>query len=122
MLLSGPAGFGKTTLAHVVARQAGYDVMEINARYVLSSVPVHETIPHIFNSDSRSGQVIDDRIRPTLESGSAVGSKKPVCVVIDEIDGATGAGDNVGFSLLCFGRWDPKQFSRRRLSYISLFR
>ncbi|KAI5124305.1 hypothetical protein M0805_008913 [Coniferiporia weirii] len=76
LLLSGPAGYGKTTLAHVAARQAGYEVLEINA------------------SDSRSGQIIDDRIRPVLESGSAVGSKKPVCVIIDEIDGATGAGDN----------------------------
>ncbi|EJD53229.1 P-loop containing nucleoside triphosphate hydrolase protein [Auricularia subglabra TFB-10046 SS5] len=78
LLLSGPPGLGKTTLAHVVARQAGYNVLEINA------------------SDARTGSVIDDRVRPALESGSAVGSKKPVLVVIDEIDGATGAGDNSG--------------------------
>jgi replication-associated recombination protein RarA len=32
LLLSGPPGLGKTTLAYVVARQAGYEVMEINAR------------------------------------------------------------------------------------------
>ncbi|KAF9036642.1 hypothetical protein BJ165DRAFT_1504858 [Panaeolus papilionaceus] len=76
MLLSGPPGFGKTTLAHVIARQAGYEVMEINA------------------SDARSGQVVDDRIRPTLESGFAIGSTKPVLLVIDEIDGATGAGES----------------------------
>jgi hypothetical protein len=44
-------------------------------------------------SDARSGQVVDERIRPALESGYAVGSSKPVLVVIDEIDGAT--GDNV---------------------------
>ncbi|KAL1746335.1 P-loop containing nucleoside triphosphate hydrolase protein [Schizophyllum fasciatum] len=76
LLMSGPPGLGKTTLAHVVARHAGYEVMEINA------------------SDARSGTEVEDRIRPALESGSAVGSKKPVLLVIDEIDGATGAGDN----------------------------
>ncbi|CAA7271466.1 unnamed protein product [Cyclocybe aegerita] len=76
LLLSGPPGFGKTTLAHVLARQAGYEVMEINA------------------SDARSGAVVEDRIRPTLEAGSKVGSSKPVLLVIDEIDGATGAGDS----------------------------
>ncbi|KAJ7905842.1 hypothetical protein B0H14DRAFT_2661855 [Mycena olivaceomarginata] len=66
LLLSGPPG---------LARQAGYEVMEINA------------------SDARSGSVIDDRIRPALESGCAVGSTKPVLLIIDEIDGATGAGE-----------------------------
>ncbi|KAF9484666.1 P-loop containing nucleoside triphosphate hydrolase protein [Pholiota conissans] len=76
LLLSGPPGLGKTTLAHVVAQQAGYEVMEINA------------------SDARTGSIIDDRIRPALESGSAIGSTKPVLLVIDEVDGATGAGDS----------------------------
>ncbi|KAF8556305.1 hypothetical protein OG21DRAFT_1409344, partial [Imleria badia] len=69
-------GLGKTTLAHVIAAQAGYEVVEINA------------------SDTRSAQSVDDRVRPILESGSAVGSTKPVLLIIDEIDGATG-GDNV---------------------------
>ncbi|KAE9385281.1 hypothetical protein BT96DRAFT_1007197 [Gymnopus androsaceus JB14] len=74
LLLSGPPGLGKTTLAHVIAKQAGYEVMEINA------------------SDARSGQIVDDRIRPMLETGYTVKSSKPVLVIIDEIDGATGAG------------------------------
>ncbi|KIK59483.1 hypothetical protein GYMLUDRAFT_227055 [Collybiopsis luxurians FD-317 M1] len=76
LLMSGPPGLGKTTLAHVIAKQAGYEAMEINA------------------SDARSGQIVDDRIRPTLEMGYTVKSSKPVLLVIDEIDGATGAGDN----------------------------
>ena len=49
----------------------------------------------VIYSDARSGTVVDDRIRPALESGAAIGSSKPVLVVIDEIDGATGAGDTV---------------------------
>ncbi|KAG8905214.1 hypothetical protein FRB99_000483 [Tulasnella sp. 403] len=72
LLLSGPPGLGKTTLAHVVASQAGYSVLEINA------------------SDARTGNVIDERIKPALETGKALGKKRPVLVIVDEVDGATG--------------------------------
>ena len=34
LLLAGPPGLGKTTLAQVVAHHAGYNVVEINARFV----------------------------------------------------------------------------------------
>jgi len=50
---------------------------------------------NLIGSDSRSAGTIEDRIRPALESGSKVGSKRPVLVVIDEIDGATGGNDHV---------------------------
>jgi chromosome transmission fidelity protein 18 len=88
---------GKTTLAHVVASQAGYNVFEINARCVPSSPELNSTLRTLF-SDARSGQVVEERIRPALESGYAVGSSKPVLIVIDEIDGAT--GDNVSTNVL----------------------
>jgi chromosome transmission fidelity protein 18 len=32
VMLCGPPGLGKTTLAHVIAQHAGYNVVEINAR------------------------------------------------------------------------------------------
>ncbi|KAM0749881.1 P-loop containing nucleoside triphosphate hydrolase protein [Meredithblackwellia eburnea MCA 4105] len=80
LLLSGPPGLGKTTLAYVLARQAGYQVFEVNA------------------SDERAGNVVETRIRPALESRAlsmdgGMAGNKPTCVVIDEIDGASGGGD-----------------------------
>lgn len=47
-------------------------------------------------SDARSAQVVDERIRPAVESGSRICSAKPTLVVIDEIDGAT-SGEHVGY-------------------------
>lgn len=82
LLLCGPPGLGKTTLAYVLARQAGYQVLEVNA------------------SDDRSGKIVEDRIRNALESRALTGTgglegSRPTCVVIDEIDGAGGGGETV---------------------------
>lgn len=74
LLISGPPGLGKTTLAHVVAAQAGYRVYELNA------------------SDARTAADVEQRVRVALESDSLRGGGRPTLVVIDEIDGATGGG------------------------------
>ena len=86
MLLTGPPGLGKTTLAHVCARQAGYEVVEINA------------------SDERSGDVVKGRIRDIVGTENVKGvntrsdtgivrkAGRPVCVVVDEVDGVVGGG------------------------------
>ncbi|RDA86815.1 hypothetical protein CP532_6377 [Ophiocordyceps camponoti-leonardi (nom. inval.)] len=88
LLLTGPPGLGKTTLAHVCARQAGYEVMEINA------------------SDDRSRDVVKDRIRTSLgtQSVKTVSNAtkttqrpaKPLCVVVDEVDGVTSGSGTSG--------------------------
>ncbi|KAM0156000.1 hypothetical protein ACHAPG_005509 [Botrytis cinerea] len=91
LLLTGPPGLGKTTLAHVCARQAGYEVMEINA------------------SDERSRDVVKGRIRTSVgtenvKTGSTVTSKSghvsknahPLCVVVDEVDGVVGGSGGSG--------------------------
>src|SRR3569833_2172151 len=95
LLLTGAPGLGKTTLAHVCARQAGYEVLEINA------------------SDDRSRDVVKGRIRTTLgtesvktvehakpQSGKQPKVARPVCVVVDEVDGVisnSGASGEGGF-------------------------
>lgn len=78
LLISGAPGLGKTTLAHVLAKAAGYGVYELNA------------------SDSRSAGSVTDTIKMALESASLKDSR-PTCLVVDEIDGATGGGLTGGF-------------------------
>ncbi|CAO1634597.1 unnamed protein product [Parajaminaea phylloscopi] len=75
LLVSGAPGLGKTTLAHVLARAAGYGVYELNA------------------SDARTSGAVTDTIRMALES-SSLRDSRPTCLVIDEIDGATGGGSH----------------------------
>ncbi|VDL65117.1 unnamed protein product [Nippostrongylus brasiliensis] len=71
VLLSGPAGMGKTTLANVVARQAGYAVVELNASDA-RNVPDFE---RALEGAVRTARTLDERARPN-------------CLVLDEIDGA----------------------------------
>ncbi len=68
------AGLGKTTLAHVAARHCGYRPVEINA------------------SDDRTAAALSARVADAVQMTAVLGERRPNCVVIDEIDGATGAG------------------------------
>ncbi|XP_031405513.1 chromosome transmission fidelity protein 18 homolog [Punica granatum] len=74
LLLCGPPGLGKTTLAHVAAKHCGYRVVEINA------------------SDDRSSSTIEAKILDVVQMNSVMADSKPKCLIIDEIDGALGDG------------------------------
>ncbi len=105
MLISGPPGLGKTTLAHIVAKQAGYKVFEINARLDIQLRTFFFPLHLRKHSDARSAQVVDERIRPALECGSTIGNSRPTLLVVDEIDGATGGTETVSY---CIVRLNPK--------------
>jgi len=75
LLISGPPGIGKTTLAHIAAKQAGYEPIEVNA------------------SDDRSKEKLLPEIQKVTQMQTVFGSKKPKLLILDEIDGVQNSED-----------------------------
>jgi len=85
-LLHGPPGLGKTTLAHIVATHAGYNVVEMNA------------------SDDRSVDAFKRKLESSTQMRSVIAQdQRPNCLIIDEIDGAPAATINYLVSVLATG-------------------
>eukprot|EP01147_Barroeca_monosierra_P003527 gene3527-6145_t len=77
ILLVGPPGVGKTTLAHIVARHAGYATVEVNA------------------SDDRSPDKLKQAVLNATQMREVLNvDRRPNCVILDEIDGATTSAVN----------------------------
>lgn len=89
LLLAGPPGLGKTTMAHVCARQAGYEVVEINASDERNQGVVHNRIKTIVGTESvKTGSIMKSKSRLVKSHAH------PICVVVDEVDGVdSGSGD-----------------------------
>ncbi|SCU89497.1 LAFA_0E18558g1_1 [Lachancea sp. 'fantastica'] len=86
-MLYGPPGIGKTTAAHLVAKELGFDVLERNA------------------SDVRSKSLLNAGVKNALDNTSIVGTlksrhggdlnQKNFVIIMDEVDGMSG-GDRGG--------------------------
>ena len=79
VLLVGPPGTGKTTLATLCAKQFGYDLIELNA------------------SDIRNKQRIQEMLVPILGYSSLLGK---AMIFVDEVDGIHGRSDYGGVEAL----------------------
>lgn len=79
LLLVGPPGIGKTTMAFLVAKQFGYDMIGLNA------------------SDVRSKSRLNEILTPVLSNVSVLGTPM---IFIDEVDGIHGRGDYGGAAAL----------------------
>ena len=79
LLLVGPPGTGKTTLANLAAKQFGYDMISLNA------------------SDVRNKSRIQEILNPVLGNASILG--RPM-IFVDEVDGIYGRADYGGAEAL----------------------
>ena len=79
VILYGPSGTGKTTLAYVMANELNFEIFELNA------------------SDLRGGEKLREILEPAIEQKSL--TKKGKFLLIDEIDGISEA-DRGGLSEL----------------------
>ena len=87
ILLAGPAGLGKTTLAHVAAKHLGYNVAEINSSDDRSASALRELVKkYLSSTDVRNGM--------SEKSGEKI-EARPTLLVLDEIDGASSAAVDV---------------------------
>ena len=92
LLVHGPTGIGKTTAVHLLAKQLGYAVQELNASNSM------DTLPQADSSEGRWGNVnaaLKLKIKNALTSNAITSNGKPSCLVIDEIDSAINSGDIV---------------------------
>ncbi|WWC85920.1 uncharacterized protein L201_000790 [Kwoniella dendrophila CBS 6074] len=95
VLISGPPGIGKTTSAHLMAKEAGYNPIELNASDARSKKLV-ENYTNIDNT-SLDGFFQGNGVQSTSVAGVHVDSR--TCLIMDEVDGMS-AGDRGGVGAL----------------------
>lgn len=93
VLISGPPGIGKTTAAHIIAEDLGYDVIEKNASDVRSKNLLNQTIAGILDNTSVVGFFGGNK------SAAITKNNNKLCLIMDEVDGMS-SGDMGGVGAL----------------------
>ncbi len=81
VMLVGPPGIGKTTLAYALANEKGYEVLELNA------------------SDVRTGERIRQLVGSSMKMGSLFGFRGRI-ILFDEVDGLNVREDKGGLAAI----------------------
>ncbi|KAK6456323.1 P-loop containing nucleoside triphosphate hydrolase protein [Scheffersomyces xylosifermentans] len=91
LLVHGPSGIGKTSAIHILAKQMGYSVEELNAANSMDTLPQAGNVE--FGRGSNVSVALKLKIMNALTSNSITSNGKPSCLIIDEIDSAINAND-----------------------------
>ena len=86
LLLHGPPGGGKSTLAEILAKQCGYKPVIVNC----SDERDGTTLVHKIENATEMNTIMDSGALKTLGKGLETerAKSRPVCLILDEADGA----------------------------------
>lgn len=93
-LISGPPGIGKTSAAHLIAKDLGYDILEKNASDIRSKSLLNSSVKSVLNNTSVVGF-----FKGQSDVENSHKNDKRFCLIMDEVDGMS-SGDRGGAGAL----------------------